>query len=355
MSQPPLPTIPTGESRDFDFPIPDTTGWGASPSGALGSGTDGEPPLTTPNPPLTPVGGGCRSSLTGPASCNWTVPVPAEQPEVPDPEDPDFPELPANPNFPMPKDNFGGMPVIRTDLPNFPRLPCTIPDFGNMDPCGKGQGKRGGRGPGSGSGRGGGAGPGTLGPLPGGRDRMGKRGSGGTVGGVKTGGKTYGAPRAYTFAETTCPGQETPGIGCMAVITNLLMDAGIEALDIIWQVGPEWDKVFPADKCFAKGSRFWDAAVWTARYLMLVIIDEGPPSNDVKIGPPWHRPGQTTWTFQEHYDLFALTRGFSADEGYGFVEVFGPNLPVPVQVQVESPFTTETSPTNRGRGQLLLG
>jgi hypothetical protein len=240
------------------------------------------------------------------------------------------------PNFPMPGDNFPDVPVIRTDLPNIPSLPCVVPDFGNMDPCGNGK---------NGKGRGGGAGSGFNGPLPGGRDRMGNRGSAGTVAGVKTAGPTYGAPRKYVFAETTCPGQETPGIGCMAVITQLLMDAGISPVDIIFQIGPEWDKPFPPDKCFAQGSRFWDAAVWTARFIMCIIIDEGPPTNDVYIGPPWHRPGQTTWTFDEHYDLFNLTRGMSAEEAYGWVEVFGPNVTSPIIIRIDDPFSTEDSPT----------
>lgn len=264
---------------------------------------DGRPPDTTPNPPIVPVGGGCRSSLDGPSSCNWT--------------------LPPGPDIPMPNDNFGGMPVFNTKFPNFPPIGCQIPDFGNMNPCG----------PGGGPG-------GHNTPLPGGRDRRGKRGEHPHV---KTGGPTYGNPRRYTFSERTCPGQDMPGTTCFTVIVLLLMDCGISPLDIIFQVTAEWDKPFPENKCFRKGARIFDAAEWTARYLMLDIVDEGEPTNNVYIGPRYHRPGQTTWHFHEHYDLFVMDRGSSSEEIYGAVEVFGPNGSA--ISFVDSPFVTEDSPT----------
>lgn len=296
---------------------------------------DGNPPPTVTNPPITPLGGGCRSYLEGPSSCNWNVPVPASpQPEMPDLE---------TPHFPMPNDLFPDAPVIDTNLPLLPSLPCTVPDFGNFDPCGKGTKRPDGSFAG---GRGGGGGPGYMGSVPGGRDWQGNRGSAGTVAGVKTGGQTYVA-RSYLFTEETCPGIVTPGIGSMAVIVQLLMDCGIAPIDIIFQIGPEWDKPFPADKCFTRGSRIFDAAMWTARYLMCTIVDEGPPTNDVYIGPPWHRPLQTTWTFDEHYDLFGLSRGMSSEESYGWVEVFGPNITTPVITRINDPFSTIDSPTLR--------
>ena len=100
---------------------------------------------------------------------------------------------------------------------------------------------------------------------------------------------------------------------------------------------------FLLNKCFRKGSRIWDAAEWTARYVGLKIIDEGKPTDNIYVGPPWHRPGQTTWHFYEHWDLFALDRGFASDELYGAVEVFGPNGSA--FSVVDSPFVTEESPT----------
>jgi hypothetical protein len=272
--------------------------------------TDGEPPSTTPNPapapdvPLTPIGGGCRATLDGPASCNWTVPTP----DIGD--------------FPMPGDLLEDMPVFDVTFPDFPPFDCTLPDFGNMDPCGPGS-----------------AGPGMGGPLPGGRDRTGKAGSGNA--GVKTGGKTQGPKRKKTFGKKMCPGKTMPWISCFTVITQLLMDVGIQAVDIIFQVGAEWDKPFPRNKCFARGSRIFDAAQWTARYLMLTIIDEGPPTNNVYIGPPWHRPGQRTWTFHENIDLFNLSRAYNASESYYAVEVFGPRVGAPVLALVDTPFDND--------------
>ena len=270
----------------------------ASASGS----TDGRPPDTEPNPPIVPVGGGCRSSIDGPSSCNWNLPDTGE--------------------IPLPGDNFPDMPVVDVKFPKFPPIGCQFPDFGNMDPCGPGSGP-----------------PGMNGPLPGGRDRRGKRGGNG---GVKTGGKSYGNPRKVTFGERTCPGKDLPGVTCFTVITMLLMDCGISPIDIIFQVGAEWDKPFPTNKCFRKGSRIWDAAEWTARFLMLKIIDEGKPTDNIYIGPPWHRPGQETWHFYEHWDLFALDRGFASDELYGYVEVFGPNGSA--ISFVDSPFVTSESP-----------
>ena len=175
---------------------------------------DGRPPDTTPNPVIVPVGGGCRSSLDGPSSCNWTVP---------------------DTNVPLPGDNFGGAPVFNVKFPKFP-FDCHFPNFDNMNPCGPG------------------GGPGASNtPNPGGRDRGGKRGSG--HGGVKTGGPSYGNPRKVTFEERTCFGEDTPGISCFTVITMLLMDCGISVLDIVFQVTSEWDKPFPANKCFRRGAK----------------------------------------------------------------------------------------------------
>ena len=265
--------------------------------------SDGRPPDTEPNPPIVPVGGGCRSSIDGPSSCNWNLP---------------------DGDIPLPGDNFPDYPVVDVKFPKFPPIGCHFPDFGNMDPCGPGAGP-----------------PGHNGPLPGGRDRRGKRGK--DHGSVKTGGKSYGNPRKVTFSERTCPGEDLPGISSMTVITMLLMDCGISPIDIIFQVGPEWDKPFPENKCFRKGSRIWDAAEWTARYLGLKIIDEGKPTDNIYVGPPWHRPGQSTWHFYEHWDLFGLDRGSSSDELYGAVEVFGPNGSA-ISI-VDSPFVTPDSPT----------
>ena len=93
--------------------------------------------------------------------------------------------------------------------------------------------------------------PGMNGPLPGGRDRGGKRGN--KHGGVKTGGKSYGNPRKVTFSERTCPGKDTPGMTCFTVITMLLMDCGISPIDIVFQVTSEWDKPFPTEQVLPEG------------------------------------------------------------------------------------------------------
>ena len=83
---------------------------------------DGRPPNTEPNPPIVPVGGGCRSSLDGPSSCNWNIP-----------DDGDIP---------LPGDNFPDYPVVDVKFPKFPPIGCHFPDFGNMDPCGPNSGLR---------------------------------------------------------------------------------------------------------------------------------------------------------------------------------------------------------------------
>lgn len=275
------------------------------------SAADGEPPETTPSPPpVNPVGGGCRSSIDGPSSCNFTVP-------------------PVDDEFPLPGDTVGDMPVYDTNLPDFPSLNCVVPDFGNMDTCGGGSG-----------GIGGGGGPGMNGTLPGGRDRTGRTGN--RHGGIKTGGPTYGPPRTRTFDEKKCYPE---GFSIMGMITDLLLLAGVQAIDIVFQIGPEWDKTLNRDKCFRKGGRIFDAATWGARMLMCDIIDEGPPTHNVYIGPPWHRPGQVTWHFMDHFPntegylpLFNIAPAYSSEDLVDFVEVFGAHLSSPVVSFIDSPF-----------------
>lgn len=256
--------------------------------------SDGEPPDTFANPPLVPAGGGCTSAMEGPAGCNWTIPP--------------------QPQIPMPGDTINDMPITKIHIPNMPPIGCKMPNFGNMDPCGPGSGNAG-----------------SNSPLPGGRDRSGKRGN---HHGVKTGGKTTQA-RKKTFDKKTCFTRAS----CMGTITQLLLEIGVPALDIVFEIGPEWDKTF--SRCFEKGTAKFDAAVWIARRIMCTIIDEGPPTNKVYIGPPHHRPGQTTWTFDENYDLFVLGRSYSSEDSYYAVEVFGPRVRRPVLALVDSPFSVD--------------
>jgi hypothetical protein len=279
---------------------------------------DGEPPETTPSPPpVNPVGGGCKASIDGPSSCNWTVP----------------PSIDPTPEFPLPGDMVGEMPVFDTKFPEFPPMDCLMPDFGNMDACGDG-------GPGGSGYGGGGGGPGFNGPLPGGRDRTGRAGN--RHAGLKTGGPTYGPPRTRTFDKKKCYPE---GTSIMGMITDLLLLAGVQAIDIVFQIDNTWDKTLNRDKCFRKGSRIFDAASWAARMLMCEIIDEGPPTHNVYIGPPWHRPGQVTHHFMDHFPntdgylpLFNIAPAYSSEDMVDFVEVFGAHLSSPVIAEVDSPF-----------------
>lgn len=277
---------------------------------------DGQPPTVTPMP--RPITSSCKSTMDGPASCNFVVdPLPGSN--FPKPGDvvavPDF----ATPDFATP--DFAPMPVIDVNFPEMPPIGCNLPDFTNMSDCPPV--------------------PGTGGPLPGGRDRRGKRGINPNI---KTGGKTHGKRRkVFPGPKHSGPHKRCfpAGSSCMGAITELLIGVGISPLDIVFQIGPEWDKQLRREKCFKRGVSRLDAAAWFASKLMCRIIDEGPPTHNVYIGPPHHRPGQKTWTFDEHFDLFAVSHSSTSEGSYHAVEVFGDHFrePYPISL-VENPFAS---------------
>lgn len=309
---------------------------GCGPDGVCGTGDDpqpdGKPPVALPiPPPVNPVSGGCKASLDGPSGCNWVVPPDAFPPDPNLPEDPDFPDLP---RLPMPGDEFGGFPIDRVRMPDMPPLDCRMPDFGNSAPCAPF--------------------PGMGGSLPGGWDSEGNIGGigdsggglgtgddfggspGGSVGGIPihTKGPTTDAREKSTFDKKTC---FPPGSSAMASITQLLTEAGINPIKIVFEIGPEWDKTF--SRCFDKGTRKWDAAAWIAEFISCIIIDEG--DGNVYIGPPFIRPGQRTHVFSENVDLFVMDRTSDSQDAYYAVEVYGGRVDPPVIAFVEAPFSVE--------------
>ena len=317
---------------------------------------DGEPPDTVPNTPRppadgrmipipSPVSGGCRSTMDGPASCNWNVPLP----------EPNFEEPELNPDFPLPGDypvfpdefpETPEMPIFDANYPQFPNF-CAPPDFGQMTDC---QPQ-----------------PGTN-FMPGGRDRFGSQGT--DLASYKTGSELYGAyddtfNQEYPIDPITGEYPEDPDTGepvvppqrcwpanssIMTAITTILLDLGVSPLNIVWEIGPEWDKMF-GPYCFPTTTGMFDAAVWLAQKLMCRIIDEGAPSGKVYIGPPTHRPASQTFTFQDTYypgisvnPPFAnLAHGYSQSEAYFAVKVWGAHLSQPAWAIVDTPFAKDPS------------
>jgi hypothetical protein len=306
---------------------------------------DGEPPEVIPNPPLVtpiapPVSGGCKATIDGPSSCNFNVPI---DPEFSDPELPEFP-MPGDfvePDFPVPLP-MPEMPVMETEFPMMPPIDCLMPDFGNLSDCPPG--------PGSGN-------------LPGGRDASGARGDG--IMGITTGGPTSDIrdemfldeypidpltgepPIDPDTGEPIVPPQRCwpESSSVMTAITVILLDLGISPLNIIFEVGVEWDKMF-GPKCFDEHIRMFDAAQWLASLIMCRIIDEG--DGRVYIGPPTHKPGQGTWTFNSQFPnadgeppMFGLGYGASMGEAYYAVKVWGAHLSEPVFALVDTPFAND--------------
>lgn len=354
---PPVPVWPgepiiTGDN--YLFACDDPAGEGGDDGGG-GVPTEGQPPDTTPNPPRPPVdgpmvpvpppaGGGCRASMDGPSSCNYNVPIDPdfEEPDFPLPGD--FPVFPEEfPEFPEPE-----MPTFDVEFPQFPNF-CGPPDFGQLGACKPA--------------------PGTN-HMPGGRDRKGRRGT--TVGWIKVGGPTYGKDD-QTFNQDFPPDPDTgelpedPDTGepvvppqrcwpadssIMTAITTILLDLGVSPLQIVWEIGPEYDKSF-GPHCFPESTGMMDAARWLAAKLMLRIIDEGEPSFKVFIGPPTHRPQSQVFTYQDQYypgistdpPFSGIAHGYSGSEAYFAVKVWGSHLSQPAWAIVDTPFSRQ-DPTN---------
>jgi hypothetical protein len=231
---------------------------------------------------------------------------------------------------------------METEFPMMPPIDCLMPDFGNLSDCPPG--------PGSGN-------------LPGGRDASGARGDG--VMGITTGGPTSDI-RDITFnedfpedplteeppidpdtGEPIVPPQRSwpAGSSVMAAITVILLDLGVSPINIVFEVGVEWDKTF-GPKTFDESVRMFDAAQWLASLIMCKIIDEG--DGNLYIGPPTHKPGQNMWIFNSQFPnadgeppMFGLGYGASMGEAYYAVEVWGAHLSQSVFALVDIPFATD--------------